>query len=76
LPDDSDPILGIEVAVYPPQLQDDILMACSMRHAKKQRLADDNDVQSKITYIDIGTNIMYGSCHMHNDNVTSSQWWL
>jgi hypothetical protein len=59
LPDDSDPILGIEVVVCPPQLQDDILTTCSMRHAKKQHLADDDDVQSEITYIDGGTNITY-----------------
>ena len=63
LPDDSDPILGIEVAVCPPQLQDNILTARSMRHAKKQRVADDDDVQSEITYIDGGTNVTYGSHH-------------
>jgi hypothetical protein len=63
LPDDSDPILSFEVAVCHPQLQDNILTARSMRHAKKQHLADDDDVQSKITYINGGTNVMYGSHH-------------
>jgi hypothetical protein len=63
LQDDSDPILGIEVAVCPPQLQEDILTAHYMRHAKKQHLADDDDVQSEITYIDVGTNVTYGSHH-------------
>jgi hypothetical protein len=63
LQDDSDPILGIEVALCPPQLQDDIMTARSTRHAKKQCLADDDDVQSEITYIDVGTNVTYGSHH-------------
>jgi hypothetical protein len=63
LPDDSDPILGIEVAVCPPQLQDDILTAHSKRHAKKQCLVGEDDVQSKITYINVGTNVTYGSRH-------------
>jgi hypothetical protein len=33
---DSDPILGIEVAEYCPQPEDNTSTGCSMRHAKKQ----------------------------------------
>jgi hypothetical protein len=58
LHDDSNPILGIEVAACHPQLEDDMSTACSMRHAKKQCLADHNDDQSKITY-----SVRYGSHH-------------
>jgi hypothetical protein len=36
LQDDSDPILGIEVAACHPNLEDDMLTAHSMRQAKKQ----------------------------------------
>jgi hypothetical protein len=43
-----------------------------MRHAKKQHLADDDDVQSEITYIDGGTNVTYGSHHGgFNDDISS-----
>jgi hypothetical protein len=61
LQDDSDPILGIEVAACHPQPEDNMLTACSMRHAKKQRLADCDADQSEITYIDGGANVEYGS---------------
>jgi hypothetical protein len=37
------------------------MTGCSTRHAKKQRLANRDDDQSKITYIDGGTNIVDGS---------------
>jgi hypothetical protein len=57
LQDDSDPILGIEVAACHPQPEDNTVTAHSTRHTKKQRLADHNDDQSEITYIDGGTNI-------------------
>jgi hypothetical protein len=63
LQDDSDPLLGIEVAVCHPQPKDHTSTACSMRHAKKQCLADHDDDQSKITYINGGTNVRYGSHH-------------
>jgi hypothetical protein len=63
LQDDSDPILGIEVVACHPQPEDNTSTAHSTRHAKKQRLADRDDDQSKITYINGGINVEYGSHH-------------
>ena len=68
LQDDSDPILGIEVAACHPQPEDNTSTGRSTRHAKKQWLADRNDDQSKITYINGGTNVEYGS---HDAMMTS-----
>jgi hypothetical protein len=65
---DSDPILGIEVATYCQQPEDNTSTGCFTRHAKKQRLANRDDDQSKITYINGGTNVEYGS---HNAMMTS-----
>jgi hypothetical protein len=60
--------LYFECGVYCPQPEDNTLTGCSTRYAKKQRLDNCNDDQSKITYIDGGTNIEYGS---HDAMMTS-----
>jgi hypothetical protein len=66
--------LGIEVAAFHAQLEDDMWTACSTRHAKKQHLADHDDDQSEITYINVGTNIRYGSHAMMMSPGFDSGW--
>jgi hypothetical protein len=71
--DDSDPILGIEVAACHSQPEDNMSTAFSMRHAKKQRLADCDDDQSEITYIHGGANDEYGSDGGWDNDISSKR---